>query len=964
MIAPGPSRNEEHQYIQLSHGPKRGSTDCDDYFFPTTPGKMYHELTVRSLLKSRRCVRCSSGVLSNRQLCSMRACGYQQLLVVLGALAWIAYATTGNSNVLDACPGYRALNVNMQGPNLTATLVLAGEPCNVFGPDIEWLNLAVTYETNTRIHLKITDASAARYEVPESVLPRPLANASTSPETAAIRFNYTASPFSFSIYRASTSEVLFSTESHPLIYEPQYLRLMTNLPADANIYGLGEHTENFRLPTENLIRTLWSRDAYGVPNGTNLYGNHPIYFEHRLTGTHGVFLLSSNGMDIKINQTTEPGTTLEYNVIGGVLDFYFLAGSESDPTEVARQYAEVVATPAEVPYWSFGLHQCRFGYTDFVEVADVITNYSLANIPLETMWTDIDYMYNRRIFTIDPDYFPLNRMREIIDYLHSHNQHYILMTDPAIAYAPGEGYGTYDRGTAADIWLKAANGSFFLGAVWPGVTVFPDWFNLGVQDFWSNEFQLFYNPQTGLDIDGAWIDMNEPSSFCTVPCTDPFEQAAEQDLPPPRTTLPPDPNAPIFVNSSASVVALQKRANHSGENVLYPPYAINNAAGALSNRTSYTNARHANGLIEYDTHNMYGTMMSTVTHNAMLARRPGLRTLVVTRSTFAGAGSKVQKWLGDNFADWEHYRNSISGTLGMASVYQVPMVGADICGYAEDTTEELCARWAMLGAFYPFMRDHNDDTSIPQEFYRWPIVAQAARNALDMRYRLIDYIYTAFHQASIDGTPVINPLWYKYPQDPSTFAIDLQFLFGDSILISPVTEENSTSVNIYLPDDIFYDFNTFVPIRGNGSYVELDNVNLTSIPVYIRGGAVLPLRAQSAMTTTALRQQDFEIVVATGFDGAASGSLYVDDGVSITPQSITEVNMSYQDGILTVTGTFGYNTGVNVSRVRLLGVSEAPALVKVNGNIMNGSVTFDADTKVLDVTLGIPLDNDFSLYIM
>lgn len=241
--------------------------------------------------------------------------------------------------------------------------------------------------------------------------------------------------------------------------------------------------------------------------------------------------------------------------------------------------------------------------------------------------------------------------------------------------------------------------------------------------------------------------------------------------------------------------------------------------------------------------------------------------------------------------------------------------------------------------------------------YRIPLI-------IHVRYRLIDYIYTAFHQASIDGTPVINPLWYKYPQDPSTFAIDLQFLFGDSILISPVTEENSTSVNIYLPDDIFYDFNTFVPIRGNGSYVELDNVNLTSIPVYIRGGAVLPLRAQSAMTTTALRQQDFEIVVATGFDGAASGSLYVDDGVSITPQSITEVNMSYQDGILTVTGTFGYNTGVNVSRVRLLGVSEAPALVKVNGNIMNGSVTFDADTKVLDVTLGIPLDNDFSLYIM
>lgn len=66
-------------------------------------------------------------------------------------------------------------------------------------------------------------------------------------------------------------------------------------------------------------------------------------------------------MDVKIVEDGESGS-LEYNVIGGVFDLYFLAGSESDPTEVARQYAEVVGTPAEVPYWSYGLHQCRFGY--------------------------------------------------------------------------------------------------------------------------------------------------------------------------------------------------------------------------------------------------------------------------------------------------------------------------------------------------------------------------------------------------------------------------------------------------------------------------------------------------------------------------------------------------------------------------------------------------------------------------
>jgi len=328
------------------------------------------------------------------------------------------------------------------------------------------------------------------------------------------------------------------------------------------------------------------------------------------------------------------------------------------------------------------------------------------------------------------------------------------------------------------------------------------------------------------------------------------------------------------------------------------------------------------------------------------------------------AGHKVGKWLGDNFSDWDHYRNSIAGILGMASIYQVPMVGADICGFAENTTETLCARWATLGGFYSFMRNHNADTSISQEFYRWESVAQAAKNVLDMRYRLIDYMFTAFHQASLDGTPVLNPLWYKYPKDTNTYPIDLQFFFGDSILVSPVTEENATSVDIYLPDDVFYDFKDFSTVQGQGQTVTLSNISFTDIPVYIRGGSILPLRVNSTMTTAELRKTDFEIVVAVGRDGTAQGSLYVDDGESLQPASSTRLSLEYNHGYLTVKGSFGYDLGVKLRRVVFLGVGKCPKGVSVDGKSTeqgSGGWTVDGATSAVHVDLDVPFEKGFTV---
>lgn len=103
----------------------------------------------------------------------------------------------------------------------------------------------------------------------------------------------------------------------------------------------------------------------------------------------------------------------------------------------------------------------------------------------------------------------------------------------------------------------------------------------------------------------------------------------------------------------------------------------------------------------------------------------------------------------------------------------------------------------------------------------------------------VDYIYTSIYKQNQTGTPALNPLFFNYPNDPNTYPIDLQFFYGDGILVSPVTEENSTSLNYYLPDDIFYEWGTGKPVRGRGEYVSAE-VDYTDITVHYKGGIVYP----------------------------------------------------------------------------------------------------------------------------
>ncbi|KAJ1954098.1 hypothetical protein GGI12_005869, partial [Dipsacomyces acuminosporus] len=483
--------------------------------------------------------------------------------------------------------------------------------------------------------------------------------------------------------------------------------------------------------------------------------------------------------------------------------------------DVIDQYTRLVGRPNRIPYWALGFHNCRYGYKSVYEVNEVIANYSKAKIPLEVAWTDIDYMDKTRDFTFDPVNFPLGEMQKQLKYLHEHNQKMVLMTDPAIQR--NSSYGPYARGHAQSAFIKNADGTEFIGQVWPGYTAFPDWFAPNTGAWWSGELKRYFDQ---LPIDGMWIDMNEAASFCTGSCG---SGKPEDEIPPlPWTVDPPPVYRPLDPNNM----------------LLVPPYRIHNPFVELSNKTIETTAMHANGVADYHVHNIYGLMMSQATRKFLTSYRPNKRPFLLSRSTFAGSGSLVNHWTGDNSASFFDLHVSIASMLDFG-IFGIPMVGADICGFNGDTTEELCARWIEVGAFYPFARDHNAIGQIPQELYRWPKVAEASRRALAIRYALLPYFYTAYQHAVEKGWPVARPLVFEFSGAAATASNDRQFLIGDGLLISPVLTQGATTVDAFFPKGIWYDWYNYTAIRGANANVTL-SAPLEHVNVHVRGGKILP----------------------------------------------------------------------------------------------------------------------------
>jgi alpha-glucosidase len=332
--------------------------------------------------------------------------------------------------------------------------------------------------------------------------------------------------FWFSVTRKSTGDVLFSTENKKLVYEDQFIEFVTYLPKDYNLSGLGEHIHSLKL-NNNFTATIYAADV-GDPIDRNLYGSHPFYldtryyekngsgklvkmselqepgYRHQRTPSsgsyshgqeggsatyesysHGVYLRNTHGQEVKL----EP-ESLTWRVLGGSIDLFVFSGPT--PADVTSQFVMSAAgAPALQNYWAFGYHQCRWGYRNWTETREVVETLRRFDIPMETIWLDIDYMDQYRDFTLDPVTFPPSGVKEFFEYLHSNNQHFVPIVDSAI-YIPNptnssDAYDTYTRGNMSGSFLSNPDGSQYIGAVWPGYTVFPDWFSEHSIQWWIDE---------------------------------------------------------------------------------------------------------------------------------------------------------------------------------------------------------------------------------------------------------------------------------------------------------------------------------------------------------------------------------------------------------------------------------------------------------------------------------------------
>eukprot|EP01022_Parablepharisma_sp_SALTPOND_P011701 TRINITY_DN1495_c0_g1_i1.p1 TRINITY_DN1495_c0_g1~~TRINITY_DN1495_c0_g1_i1.p1 ORF type:complete len:1852 (+),score=191.50 TRINITY_DN1495_c0_g1_i1:15154-20709(+) len=730
-------------------------------------------------------------------------------------------------------------------------------------------------------------------------------------------------------------DFLFTTRNMPFVYVKNFIH-MKFMVNSRHIFGLGERVGKFELG--DGIYSIWNYDAMheetGLPPGNNMYGSHPFYMIH-LHNPHefaGVFFLNSNPMDVKIRHVGMQ-TQVDHIFSGGIIDAFFIGRGTAD--EVLSNYHYLIGRPAPLPFWAFGYHQSRWGYRDIVHLRDVVNKFEEFNIPLDAIWMDKDYMDHYRSFTVDSKKW--YGLKEFVNSLHEKGKHFVAVVDPAIA--KDTHFDLYNSGLERGVYIRSAFGNKdpLVGVSWPGYSVWVDFLNPTAESFWEECLTSFYEK---VPFDGIWLDMNEVSNFCDGECPDETHYNYYY--------FPLDYYDDLFYNPTHRPLekgTISMEALHSGDPVL------NN---------------------EFNYHSLYGFYQARTTARYFRVKH-GKRPFIISSSTFPGSGRHAAHWLGDNYSSWHYMEYSISGMLNF-QLFGIPFVGADICGFSGNATVNLCSRWMQLGAFYPFMRNHNGPTGSPQEPYIDAKLASVSKRAIQLRYSLARYIYTQYMHTAIRGGPMIRPVLFEFPEDNNTYSIlDNSFMVGKSLRVSPILQDKVDVLETYFPNGDWYHFQgpaykkvmSYNKTAKEGKVIQLhSSLDSENINLHLKFGSIVPRQEITEGISNILKVHDLpiELIIAPDAHLMATGELFYDTGHH------TRYHEEHQDIVLDMykneikvriasgQAKMEYkNKDIQVSKITILGAKEfanaatAKYVTTDQQTVTMKGVKYDAATQILTI---------------
>lgn len=327
-------------------------------------------------------------------------------------------------------------------------------------------------------------------------------------------------------------------------------------------------------------------------------------------------------------------------------------------------------------------------------------------------------------------------------------------------------------------------------------------------------------------------------------------------------------------------------------------------------------------------HNVFGLNMVRASRQGLLLANPNKRPFILSRSNFLGGHRYAATWTGDNLSSVEQMKLSVPMTLTLGLSGQ-PFNGPDIGGFCESATGELVADWTAMGVYFPFVRNHTIDGSVDQEPWAYtPEVLDVCRTAIERRYKLMPYIYTAFREASVDGMPVMRPLFMADAKDLSLRKEDRAFLLGGDLMITPRWAENVAQ-----------------PEGGNWQPFTLEaKTDSFQSELRQRPGSVIPM-ANLAQSTTEMTTDSLTLFVCLDANGKAKGQLYEDEGDGF----------SYRDGnyaLSTLEATLTKKQlSININKVE--GQMEKPARTIRIAYVKGGKVQYSAWQKGNQATMKV-----------